>query len=541
MKTYLLLISAAFFFNYSCSRNKKDDSSTSLKNSNVTEESKGLHGYISYSAAKPPAEYSYGMSFYSAVWPLIDKPLANFQIGLPGCWILPENKDVDFPLCPEGTLARTWKERGPTWSSVFQTIEGGLGYWRGNHFRYASPKFSMNGVPNCYDYEVASPGWSFFYHNKPLPDNKMGIAQISNRILVPPDGLTFQGKPNGQFLGYAWMALPLMDKHTYGDVPVGDQSWTLFLNSANFKGPVAYYIAETWTKVAKDYKPDVGHTLDCRPATMGGGAMEINTVPKAEYKASKDSVYTKIPALHFPVDDQNRTYLVQNVTYYSKSALFNEFKNWRDAMIETCDGSFNKTGSWNPPELSTRMPDFDQDGKIMEKVDNTFSTKIFPDNVFGIQWKKSKDGFGTFPQYFMKTFSGNPVAVSAEDVPKELTDHEFALAEKGEPYTSPDSGAWVNPGPASDPVTITLADGSQVTYAWYRFIDQPSLQQYDWSPEQKQKLQALIEKIQANWTNDKEYMAPQSKGDLVIFDEALLVVPPKEYEVGYVPIVIGQK
>ena len=105
-------------------------------------------------------------------------------------------------------IARTWPERGPTWDSVFQTIEGGLGYWAGNHFRYGPPKFSMNATPQCYDYEVGSPGWSFFYSNEALPDNRLGIAQLSNRLLIPPDALPFQGQPNGEFLGYSWMALP---------------------------------------------------------------------------------------------------------------------------------------------------------------------------------------------------------------------------------------------------------------------------------------------------------------------------------------------
>ena len=158
----------------------------------------GLHGYIGFSAARPPAMsgFSAGMGFYSAVWPLVDQPLANFQIGLAGSWITPDNSDdKDTPLAPEGTLARTWRERGPTWESVFQTVEGGLGYWAGNHFRYGLPKFSMNATPQCYDYEVGSPGWSFFYSNEALPDNRLAIAQLSNRLLIPPDALPFQGSP----------------------------------------------------------------------------------------------------------------------------------------------------------------------------------------------------------------------------------------------------------------------------------------------------------------------------------------------------------
>ena len=146
----------------------------------VTSHSEGLHGYIGYGHEKFPAASSFtaGGGFYSAVWSLVDYPLADFQIGLPGTWIMPDNSDDrSTPLAPAGTLARTWPERGPTWDSVFQTVEGGLGYWRGNHFRYGPPKFSMNGTPQAYDYEVGSPGWSFFYNNQALPDNRLGLAQ----------------------------------------------------------------------------------------------------------------------------------------------------------------------------------------------------------------------------------------------------------------------------------------------------------------------------------------------------------------------------
>jgi hypothetical protein len=81
----------------------------------VSSQSQGLHGYIGFSHDQPPAGsgYSAGMGFYAAVWPLIDQPLADFQIGLPSSWVTPDNSDnKDQPLAPGGTLARTWKERG---------------------------------------------------------------------------------------------------------------------------------------------------------------------------------------------------------------------------------------------------------------------------------------------------------------------------------------------------------------------------------------------------------------------------------------------
>ena len=80
-----------------------------------------------------------------------------------------------------------------------------------------------------------------------------------------------------------------------------------------------------------------------------------------------------------------------------------------------------------------------------------------------------------------------------------------------------------------------------VTYAWYRFVDQPSFQQYNWSEGKKDRLQGFVEQIHAHWTIDKDYMAPPSQGALVALDPALLVTPPQGLERGYVPIVIRQE
>ena len=510
----------------------------------VTASSRGLHGYIGYSATRPPAqsEYSAGMGFYSAVWPLIDQPLANFQIGLPSAWITPDNSDnKDKPLAPEGTLARTWAPRGPTWSSVFQTVEGGLGYWARTHFRYGPPKFSMNATPQCYDYEIGSPGWSFFYSNEALPDNRLGIAQLSNRLLIPPDALPFQGNPNGQFLGYTWMALPFTDPTT-GDPPTGDQSWTCFLSAANFKGPIAYYIPETWSKIAKlfNYPFLHGRGLDARPGVAGGGAMEINTVPRFASQDAQGVVYSKIPKLQFPVDSQGRTILVQDVTYYSKAALADAFKAWRKGGPAS-SGRFDEKGVWKST-LTTRTTRYDQDGKKLAGVERVFNTKVFEGNVWGLEWFNSDiSPNGVFPEYY-KEVGEERVAVAAKDVPAQtqLTEQQFKLAGPGVPYTSPTIGAWVQPGPKSGPFTAKLADGSVVTYSWYRFVDQPSFQQYVWPREKKEALQAFVEQIHANWPIDRDYMAPPSHGTLVSLDPALIVTPPKGLEVGYVPIVTHQ-
>ena len=179
----------------------------------------------------------------------------------------------------------------------------------------------------------------------------------------------------------------------------------------------------------------------------------------------------------------------------------------------------------------------------MTGVERVFDTKVFEGNVWGLEWYDSEiSSKGFFPQYF-KHLGDKCVAVAATDVPAEtgLLTQEFKLAGRGEPFTSPDAGAWSRPGPKLGPFTVTLADGSLATYSWYRFIDQPSFQQYDWSETKKEKLQSFVERLHANWPIDRDYMAPPSSGELATLDTALLVTPPKCLEVGYVPIVTRQE
>jgi hypothetical protein len=327
--------------------------------------------------------------------------------------------------------------------------------------------------------------------------------------------------------------LPFTDA-TLGDPPTGDQSWTCFLSAANFKGPMAFYIPETWSKIGKlfNYPFIYRRGLDARPGNMGGGAMEINTVPRFDSKDAQGVAYSKIPRLRFPVDAEGRAFLVQDVSYYSKTALPVAFKAWRDGG-PACSGRFDQQGAWKP-KLTTRTTRFDQGGKIMTGVGRVFDTRVFAGNVWGLEWfTDDTSPKGLFPQYY-KHIGDKRVAVAAADVPAEtkLLAQEFQRAAPGVPYTSPTTGAWSRPGPKAGPFTAKLVDGSVVTYHWYRFVDQPSFQQYAWSEEKKAKLQAFVEKLHAQWPIDRDYMAPPSRGTLVALDPALLV--------GYVPIVTRQ-
>ncbi len=505
----------------------------------------GLHGYIASYPTQAPSSYVEGYGFYSAIWPLVSTPVANFQIGLPSTWILPNNTDNStVPLCPVGTVARdNWPERGPTYSSVFQTVEGGPGYWAGNKFHYGPPKFKMNSTPNCYSQEISTPGWQFFWSDTPMPDSVLGIAQISNRILIPPDGMTFEGNPNGDLLGISYMSLPLTAAYT-GLYPVGEKSWTLFLNAQNFKGPLAYYLPETWAKISKDYPFDYGRGLDARSSerNLAGGTMEFGAVPFMSATDASQKRYYKIPRLQFPVDSLNRTILSKDVTFYSKNAKYNEVLEWRNGG-EAPPCAFRKVGS-NRPVVRTYPVTYDQGGKTVRGINEVATPTVFQGNEFGLTWTGNVSvGMGYFPQYFIDSANFR-VAVPESEVPVStgLRDKPFnSPSENPSPYYATLKGAWRTPGPVAGPFFAYLRDHSMVTYFWYRFIDQPVFQQFNWSQGKRDSLQLLIEDMHKHWTIEQEYMKDPTSGNLVAFDSEVFVTPPPEYAIGYVPIVVGQE
>ncbi len=338
------------------------------------------------------------------------------------------------------------------------------------------------------------------------------------------------------------MALPFTDPTT-GDPPTGDQSWTCFLSAANFKGPIAYYIPETWSKIGKlfNYPFLHGRGLDARPGIMGGGAMEINTVPRFDAKDAQGNAYSKLPKLQFPVDAEGRAFLVQDVTYYSKTALYDAFKSWRDGG-PACSGALRRKRRVETQAQHAHHP-LRSGGQEDDRRGARLRHSSFRGQRVGLAVVHQRpQRRRACSRNTTNTSANERVAVPAAEVPAEtrLLTQEFKLAKMGVPYTSPTVGAWAKPGPKLGPFTAKLVDGSVVTYSWYRFVDQPSFQQYSWSTEKKAKLQSFVEKLHANWPTDRDYMAPPTRGKLVSLDPALLVTPPAGLEVGYVPIVTRQ-
>ena len=508
-----------------------------------------MAGYLLVPHDKVPDSYNAGFSIYVAAWPLLEEyPGHRFQTGLFGTWM------------------HAQYESRPT-EKLYSDIEGGLGWWRDTRFATETPKFIMGGVTlNFYSW-ANGPGagkgrdWD-------KPKGKYGVAQLSPWVLWPPDGLNLKQGTCGQLWGYGYLPLPLTEPKstTAGkDVPTGNNSWTLFLNTGNFKGPVAFFTPYFWSGVTVD-KPHLGGMfLDSRPSGPNRALqMETQYVPSVQSVDKNGETYAKIAPTSFPRGPQGESTVVHGVTAYNKKALWDSVEAW-------FAGGPPASGAINPEGAAVHIfpgrggatwkiytPDVPRDKKVPIAW-KSFATPTAIDSItYGFQWneqlvtsKETKDGpLVTLPEYYHLAKDNNKkaqwVVVQPKDVPVEtgLADVSFTRPREApsQPYVTPDDAdsCWKKPGPAAGPFKAYPGDGSVVTYYWYRFADQPALLNADLTDKELETLQKRVEKLHRNWKKDRQYLAPPKIGKLADIDSALIVTPPAGLEAGYVPIATRQ-
>ena len=158
------------------------------------------------------------------------------------------------------------------------------------------------------------------------PKGKYGVAQLSPWLLWPPDGLNLKQGARGELFGYGYLPLPLTTAKstTVGkNVPTGNNCWTLFLNTRNFKGPVAFFTPYFWSGATVDDPRLGGMFLDTRPSGPNRALqMETQYIPSVQSIDERGETYARIAPASFPRGPQDDSAVVQRVTAYSKKALW---------------------------------------------------------------------------------------------------------------------------------------------------------------------------------------------------------------------------
>ncbi len=507
-----------------------------------------MAGYLLVSSDKVSEEYNAGFSLYAAAWPLLQQyPGHRFQTGLFGTW-----------------MHAQYQGKPP--ADLYSDIEGGLGWWRDTRFPTETPKFIMGGVAVNFKEIANGPAHGRGTWDK--PQGLYGVAQLSPWLLFPIDGLNLKQGTCGELFGYGYLPLPLTAaKATTGGkkVATGDNSWTLFLNTGNFKGPVCFFTPYFWSHSA-ELNPDLaGLLLDSRPSAPNKPfQMETQYVPGALSKDEKGETYARVAPTSFPVGSDGNTVILHRLTSYNRKALWDGVKAWFEggpvvSGAISSDGSHVQTlragggSTWRiyaektPKEQKVAM------------AWGSFATAIAPDpTTYGYKWneqlvRKVKDANGArvvLPEYFHLQNNGKKdqwVAVKPAEIPAGLGLDAWRFdrpkEKASEPYDTPEApdSSFKRPGPVAGPCKTRLGDGSVVTYYWYRFADQPALLNADLTKEEREKMQVKVEKLHRTWTKNRDYLAPPTVGKLADLDQAQLVTPPKGLEIGYVPIATRQE
>lgn len=514
-----------------------------LRGDNTSEGGPGY--YVTADLKIPfPDNFRSGFGWYSTAWSISSSQIDNFQLGLSSTWIVPDNSTVSAStaqkLCETGTdawvkNAASDPKSGTYGLFLFQTIEGSLGWWGGEKFRTVFPKYMANVTQNCYTSELATPGWGFF-RDVPTARSATGLIQISNQILMPPDGMTFAEDNSAPQLGVTWHALnlPRFDR-AFGS-KAGDNSWTLFMNTSNFKGPVAFVAPQFWVDGSFTNSLQTNLTLDKRPGATGGLASEWAQIPYYKYTDSTGKIYTKIPEIQFPVDSNGDFAISRDFKSYSNKAISSDFTSALagSATLPLTPASQEIASG----VLNGNAPSVFQDGKTLANVSKTLSAKSLDNgNAYGFS-APGKTGIIKLPQYFLESISDKS-QIEESEAPKALAKSVFTTSDKKSTFVYQYPSWWDASPKASGDFTTQLNDGSVVEYRWYKFVDQPAFQRFELNETEKAALQAAAIKMQRDWAK-APMMANPSKGNLVSFDMGLLASPPKGLEYGYVPIVVKQ-
>ena len=507
-----------------------------------------MAGYMLVGCEPVPTEFNAGFSLYAAAWPLLEHyPGHRFQTGLFGTWMHAQYE-------------------GEAPKDLYSDIEGGLGWWRDTRFPTETPKFIMGGV--AVNFKEIANGPAHGAGDWTNPAGLYGVAQLSPWLLFPIDGLNIAQGTRGDLFGYGYLPLPLIAaKLTTGStaIPSGDNNWTLFLNTRNFKGPVCFFTPYFWSHSAEVDAKYAGLLLDSRPSDPNKAfQMETQYVPAMLAVDAKGDSFARVAPTRFPVGADGKTVVLHRLTSYKKSAMWDAVKAWFDGGAKA-SGAVKSVGEFVQKFRSEGdstwqiYPDGASDDKKIGIAWKSFGKPIAADpTTYGYEWDASRvrrmsspsGDLVVLPEYYklQKTEKKSRwVAADAKDVPRTTGLAQVKFDRPREdveaPYDTPDDeqSAWKVPGPAAGPFKAHLGDGSVVTYYWYRFADQPAMQHADITKEERERIQVLVEKMHREWTKDREYLAPPTVGVLAKLDPAQIVQPPKGLEIGYVPIATRQE
>lgn len=440
-------------------------------------------------------------------------------------------------------------------ADMYQTFEGGSGHWGNGACELPTTvaKWRMNSAVGCYVGENALEMSSHLFEfggreGVAMACSKLALVQLSNRMLIPPDGLTVDKEG---LLGTGFLRAP------FGETSDGDKRnfWTLVLDAANFGGPVAYVLPEYFATRAYDTSnypwetplADFG-TPDIK-MVMPAISMEWQGMPNWQTMLASGNHQYKIPKLRFP-QAKGPTVLAADAIGWSDSEFYDILNAWlgRDGssnlteadvgrMLLRKNGTvYNCTAMSEPAKIKLGTSD-----NQMYQIGVLRTEWDLDDTDRECVWDITVDNNdGATPQYFDEDVAE---PVPAAQTPSSLVESEFPTKPPCSDYSGSPSGGCTTSPEASELYCVKTNSPSWVTFKWYEFTEQPALQRLGLTQKEKDYLQTKVERLHRSDTAHEHWIKPgkvATKYGLAEIQASLILTPPKEYKHGSVPVALGE-
>lgn len=493
-----------------------------------------------------PSMEGRGFSWYTRIFGLFQEghPLDN-QMGMGGTWLKAEGLHYDVCPCKPGGFGskccNTQDCDCAGW--LFESFEGGPGYW-GNELPTTVSKWRVGDSVGCYSFYTGSPLFQFGQYDG-HDCSHMGIAQLSNQMLMLPDGITFEVEG---MVGVGYMHTP------FGKISDNDSRnfWTVVLDAENFAGPLAYFLPEFWKLRQPGYEKETEHFGDystCPRISQGQVSFEWNTLRNFK----QNGVY-KLPKMSIPYKNGRSVLLMNNRVFDGDVEIKDPIeKALKTGHLNTSTIMPLGSGQARECKKAQNSAQYGLEGTTKVSVGTTSTTIEDGECVWSVKLDETPgttkgcndNGDCWFPQYVNS--NSKPIPESA--APQQLRSQEFPTKKSSSKYdqvTSRGRTCLTHPGPASEVLFCaqTLKGGTSATwvgYKWYKFVDQPGLQQAHLTESEKSFLQQRVETMHkvvtrtSRWIKAKQSVLDQGRA---VVDSAALVTPPKGMEYGYVPIAL---
>jgi hypothetical protein len=476
------------------------------------------------------------------------------------------------------------------------SIEGGMGYWM---YTLETPhvKWMLPGATNA-NYEIF--GGTFLGDGPQACTTLGGAVRVANNFLVPNDMVSFEDDDVNGFLGYMLSRTPIGKRSVTDDA----NYWTIIIDAENFAGPVMYMSSWFWDSRI-NWHPESVSWSDPR-ALLGYVAQGFEgRIGGIQVVDSNGVQWRRTNRWAFPKD-------VSNGVATNSSTLFTGHSQYNtDWAVEAMEPMLAGTGSVadrTPDGIKTKslahgqipghgcnLPDEgntalgmsleeDEDEDEIEWEDfgvsggETTAAALAASEAANCHVKLSldtskldcstTDGWCEGHRYIKVNSDGtSPTVVAAADVAADvkaaLDLRAFESTRKNDgrflgPPAQSEEACFNNPGPApADPrlYCTRTKSGNWIGFRWYRFVDQPEMNQVFASLPAGERdtakcfMQARIERLHEaqqgaagvpRWF-DLPQGADALPGAKVKIDVALLVTPPIGLEKGFVPISVYER